>query len=80
MQLIIILIGILLAVFILKKTLVSIAASAISSNSTKKESMKGCLYCNLHVPESEGIYEDENFFCKQAHFEKWQQEQNTTNN
>lgn len=74
MQLIIILIGVLLGVFILKKTLQGLALSASKPQQTRKESMKPCAYCHVHVPESEGRYYDEQFFCQPAHHQSWLKE------
>lgn len=31
------------------------------------ERMVACAHCGLHVPESEGVREDERFYCSDAH-------------
>lgn len=76
MQLIIILIGSLLGFFILKKTLQGLAISANPNKQTRQESMQPCAYCHVHVPESEGRYLEEHFFCQLSHYENWLKERN----
>ena len=37
----------------------------------KVQQIKACSYCKTHIPEDEGIYKDELFFCSYQHLDKY---------
>ncbi|NNC71174.1 MAG: preprotein translocase subunit YajC [Flavobacteriaceae bacterium] len=37
-------------------------------SSTESEDMLCCDYCGLHLPKSEGIIKDNQFFCSEEHY------------
>ena len=37
----------------------------------KIQQIKACHYCNTHIPESEGIEQDGNFFCNYEHLDSF---------
>jgi len=35
------------------------------------QQIKACTYCKTHIPENEGIYKDEHFFCSYQHLDSY---------
>ncbi|MCP3849454.1 MAG: hypothetical protein GY694_04330 [Gammaproteobacteria bacterium] len=35
------------------------------------QQIKACAYCKTHIPENEGIYQDEHFFCSYQHLDSY---------
>ncbi len=35
------------------------------------QKIKACAYCKTHIPEDEGIYKDEHFFCSYQHLDSY---------
>jgi hypothetical protein len=42
-----------------------------SSANIKVQQIKACAYCKTHIPEDEGIYKDEQFFCSYQHLDRY---------
>ncbi len=37
----------------------------------KVQQMKACAYCKTHIPEDEGIYKENHFFCSYQHLDSY---------
>ena len=37
----------------------------------KIQQIKACAYCKTHIPEDEGIYQNELFFCSYQHLDSY---------
>ena len=37
----------------------------------KIQQVKACAYCKTHIPEDEGIYQNEQFFCSYQHLDSY---------
>lgn len=35
------------------------------------EQIKACAYCKTHIPENEGIYDSDHFFCSYQHLDSY---------
>lgn len=47
-------------------------ARQISQNQVKTvQQVKACAYCKTHIPEDEGIYQNELFFCSYQHLDSY---------
>ena len=45
--------------------------NAQQSESHKIQKIRACAVCEIHIPENEGIIQDENFFCSTEHLEQF---------
>lgn len=68
-KLIILAIAIWLVITILKRYRKSLDQSDASATNTGRdsESMVQCAYCGIHLPQSESVQSDGQYFCSQAH-------------
>jgi uncharacterized protein len=68
-KLIILAIAIWLVITILKRYRKSLDQSDASAASTGRdsESMVQCAHCGIHLPQSESVQSDGQYFCSQAH-------------
>ncbi|PKO90985.1 MAG: hypothetical protein CVU15_11270 [Betaproteobacteria bacterium HGW-Betaproteobacteria-1] len=68
-KLIILAIAIWLVITILKRYRKSLDQSDASAENTGRdsESMVQCAHCGIHLPQSESVLSDGQYFCSQAH-------------
>lgn len=66
-KILVILLGLLLAYWLLKRYRVSLSARQEQSQDGPGEDMVRCVRCGLHLPRSESIVADSDFFCCGEH-------------
>ena len=49
------------------------------AESNKIQNIKACTFCQTHIPENEGIMQDENFFCSTEHMEQFLKQKSKPN-
>ncbi len=51
-----------------------------TSQTKEVEQIRACTYCNVHIPENEGVYEQKHFFCSYQHLDQYSEHQKNTHN